>query len=288
MAKPKKPAPQHPAAVAKPPKPQPLGFGGLRPKGQAALRTAAQGGSDAFNQYLGAHKVVANRLARLENRPAQNKHLQAWQKFQSQYGLKPTGAPAPTTDPNQTGVAPPPAPPGTTMDPDWYRKYVSQFEMPMPKELEQAGGVASEDLKRLGAMPLPSYQEQFNTYKDLMERELDKQTADLTEAYGTRGGRYSSDLTTAANTMRRQGLQDLSAQGIQAMQTLNQQRMQELGGAMNVLQGVGTSRGNIEQNAANTAWQNYLMTTSPPEMMDKMLNWSATFSPPGSVVTTGK
>jgi hypothetical protein len=69
------------------------------------------------------------------------------------------------------------------------------------------------------------------------------------------------------------------------MTNLNQQRMQELGGTMQVLQGVGASRGNIQQQAAQTAWQNYLMGTSPPEMMDKMLNWSSTFSPPGSVVT---
>jgi hypothetical protein len=155
----------------------------------------------------------------------------------------------------------------------------------MPKELTQAGEAASANLSRLGAMPLPSYEEQFNTYKDLMNRELEKQTADLTEAYGSRGGRYSSDLTTAQNVMRRQGLQDLSAQGIQAMTNLNQQRMQELGGTIQVLQGVGVSRGNIQQAAANTAWQNYLLGTSPPEMMDKMLNWSATFTPPGSVVT---
>jgi hypothetical protein len=134
-------------------------------------------------------------------------------------------------------------------------------------------------------MPLPSYQEQFGTYKDLMERELEKQTADLTEAYGSRGGRYSSDLTTAAGTMRRQGLQDLSAQGITAMTNLNQQRMQELGGTMQVLQGVGTDRANMQQQAAQTAWQDYLLHTAPPEMMDKMLQWSSTFSPPGSVVT---
>jgi hypothetical protein len=69
------------------------------------------------------------------------------------------------------------------------------------------------------------------------------------------------------------------------MQTLNQQRMQELGGTMQVLQGVGVDRANIQQQAAQTAWQNYLLGTAPPEMMDKMLQWSSTFSPPGSVVT---
>jgi hypothetical protein len=85
--------------------------------------------------------------------------------------------------------------------------------------------------------------------------------------------------------MRRRGLQDLSQQGIQAMTNLNQQRMGELSGTLNLLQGVGVSRANMQQQAAQTAWQNYLMATSPPEMMDKMLQWSAAFSPPGSVVT---
>jgi len=171
------------------------------------------------------------------------------------------------------------------MDPNWYSKFVSQYELPTPPELQQVADVSSADLSRLGAMPLPSYNEQFGIYKDLMERELEKQTADLTESFGARGGRYGSDLLTASNTMRRQGLQDLSAQGITAMTNLNQQRMQELSGALNMLQGVGVSKANMMQNAAQTGWQNYLLGTSPPEMMDKMLQWSASFTPPGSVVT---
>jgi len=261
-----------------------LGLGlGLTKKGQKAFTTAASGGQDAFTQYMAAHPQITKRLGTLETGRADTKQGQNWAAMTKQYGLSPV-KPAQTPP---AGAAPAPTTPATLPpnDPDWYRKFVSQYEMPMPKELTEAGNVASADLSRLGAMPLPSYEDQFNTYKDLMNRELEKQTADLTEAYGARGGRYSTDLTTAASTMRRQGLQDLSAQGITAMTNLNAQRMQELGGALNVLQGVGASRGNIEQAGAQTAWQNYLMGTSPPEMMDKMLQWSSTFSPPGSVVT---
>jgi len=233
-----------------------------------------------------AHPNVTRQLGSLEQgKRAGSKQGKTWASMTQQYGISPVRpqAPAPATS---APVAPAPSP-AAAADPDWYRNFVSNYELPMPKELTQAGDFASENLKRLGAMPLPSYEEQFNTYKDLMERELEKQTADLTEAYGSRGGRYTADLTTAQNTMRRHGLQDLSAQSINAMQTLNQQRMGELAGTVNTLQNVGTSRANMQQNAAQTAWQNYLMGTSPPEMMDKMLNWSATFTPPGSVVTQG-
>jgi hypothetical protein len=233
---------------------------------------------------MAAHPNITRQLGGLETgKAAASKRGQNWAGMTQQYGITPVrpGAPA-TAAPAPLAPKPPPA---ATADPDWYSHFVSKYELPMPKELTTAGETATENLKRLNAMPLPSYQEQFGTYKDLMERELEKQTADLTEAYGSRGGRYSSDLTTAAGTMRRQGLQDLSAQGITAMTNLNQQRMQELGGTMQVLQGVGTDRANMQQQAAQTAWQDYLLHTAPPEMMDKMLQWSSTFSPPGSVVT---
>jgi hypothetical protein len=231
---------------------------------------------------MAAHPNITKQLGTLEGNRAQSKQGQNWAAMTQRYGINPVRPAAPGAPAAPVAPAPPPA---AAADPNWYQKFVSNYELPMPKELTQAGDFASQNLSRLGAMPLPSYEDQFNTYKDLMNRELEKQTADLSEAYGSRGARYSSDLTTAQNTMRRQGLQDLSAQGITAMTNLNQQRMQELGGTLQVLQGVGASRGNIAQAGAQTAWQNYLLGTSPPEMMDKMLNWSATFTPPGSVVT---
>jgi hypothetical protein len=260
-----------------------LGLGiGLNKKLQKGLSSAAQAGT--ASDWLGVHQGVGKKIRQAGIASGTTPQANAYTNLMMRNAQK-AGAPvpgAPGTPPAPIAPAPSPA---TVQDPDWYSKFVSNYELPMPKELTAAGDYATKNLERLGSMPLPSYEEQFGTYKDLMERELEKQTADLTEAYGSRGGRYSSDLTTAAGTMRRQGLQDLSAQGITAMTNLNQQRMQELGGTMNVLQGVGTSRANMTQSAAQTAWQNYLMGTSPPEMMDKMLNWSAAFAPPGSVVT---
>src|SRR5215831_15918773 len=179
-----------------------LGLGlGLGRKGRTAFRTAISGGQDAFTQYMQAHPNVTRQLGSLEQgKRAGSKQGKTWASMTQQYGISPVRpqAPAPATS---APVAPAPSP-AAAADPDWYRNFVSNYELPMPKELTQAGDFASENLKRLGAMPLPSYEEQFNTYKDLMERELEKQTADLTEAYGSRGGRYTADLTTAQNTMR--------------------------------------------------------------------------------------
>lgn len=261
-----------------------LGLGlGLGKKAQNKFTTAAAGGNDAFQAYMAAHPNITKQLGGLETgKAAASTQGQNWAAMTKQYGLTPTRPAAPGAAAAPVAPAPSPA---AAANPDWYNQFVSNYELPMPKELTTASDTATANLSRLNASPLPSYTDQFNTYKDLMERELGKQTADLTEAFGSRGGRYSSDLTTAANTMRRQGLQDLSAQGITAMTNLNAQRMQELGGTLQVLQGVGVDRANMQQQAAQTGWQNYLMGTSPPEMMDKMLNWSAAFSPPGSVVT---
>lgn len=260
-----------------------LGLGlGLSKKGQKTFTSAISGGQDAFTQYMASHPNITGKLSKLEAGKSGSKQGQNWAAMTQQYGINPVHPAAPGAAPAPVAPAPSPA---AASNPDWYNQFVSNYELPMPKELNQVSDTATANLTRLNAMPLPSYQEQFATYKDLMERELDKQTADLTEAYGARGGRYTSDLTTASADMRRKGLQDLSAQGINAMQVLNQQRMGELSGTMNLLQGVGVSRANMQQQAAQTAWQNYLMGTSPPEMMDKMLQWSSTFSPPGSVVT---
>jgi len=249
---------------------------------------ALQGGQDAFTQYMQQHPGVTGRLSKIEALPTARPRAQMWAQMQQQYGIKPTNI-APTTNPAITQPGTPPAAvtptSPTTQDPNWYKNFISQYEVKTPDELNTESNYATGDLARLNPLATPSYQEQFGMYQDLMNRELDKQVADLTESYGARGGRYTSDLTTAANTMRRQGVQDLGVQGLTALSTLNQQRMQELGGAMNVLQGVGVSKANIAQNAANTEWQNYLMGTSPPEMMDQMLSWSSQFPAPGTIVT---
>ncbi|PWT76625.1 MAG: hypothetical protein C5B60_03835 [Chloroflexi bacterium] len=270
-----------------------LGLGlGLTPRQQAKFTAAAGGGQDAFTQYLQAHANIAKQLGALEGAKAGSSQGQTWANLTQQYGLKPVAAPPSTnpavTNPNAGGAIPPAPNTTGTQDPNWYQKMVSQYELPMPPELTAVGQYAQQNLARLNPMNTPSYQEQFNTYKDLMERELDKQTADLTEAYGARGGRYSSDLTTAAGTMRRQGLQDLAATSLTALTNLNTQRMQEVSGSINALAGVGASRGNMMMNAAQTGWQDYLLGTSPPELLNSMLNWSSTFSPPGSVLTPGK
>lgn len=263
-----------------------LGLGlGLGRKGQKAFAGAMQGGQDAFSQYMAAHPNVTKQLGGLETgKAATTRQGQNWANMVKSTGINPIHPAA--TPP--AGAAPPIAPappPGATADPDWYKKFVSNYELNTPKELTQAGDAASANLARLNAMPLPSYQDQFKTYQDLMNQQLEKQQADLTESFGARGARYSTDLTTASGDMRRKALTDLSAQGITAMTNLNQQRMQELGGTEQVLQGIGVDKANMQQQAAQTAWQSYIMGTAPPEMMDKMLNWSSTFSPPGSVVT---
>ena len=262
-----------------------LGLGlGLGKKGRTAFTGALQGGQDAFSQYMAAHPHITKQLGGLETgKAAQSKRGQNWANMTQAAGISPVH-PAATPPAGAAPVAPAPSP-AAAADPDWYKKFVSNYELQNPAELDTASKTATDDLSRLNAMPLPSYNDQFNTYKELMNQQLEQQTADLTESYGARGGRYSQDLTTASADMRRKGLNDLSANSITAMTNLNQQRMQELGGAMQVLQGVGTSKANMRQNAAQTAWQSYIMGTAPPEMMDKMLNWSSTFSPPGSVVT---
>ena len=45
-----------------------------------------------------------------------------------------------------------------------------------------------------GPINVPSYQELYGSYRDVAERETGRQSAALTDSFGSQGARYSSDL----------------------------------------------------------------------------------------------
>lgn len=133
-------------------------------------------------------------------------------------------------------------------------------------------------------MDLPTYDEMFRRWTEVGEREADRNAAKINDAFGSRGARYSSDLLDAQGDLRKQLFQDQMKYSTEAQLGLNQQRLSELGGAANVLSGVGASRANIAMGGAERAILDYLRGTSPNPLLEAMLGYATSFDTPGQVV----
>src|SRR5215471_19588599 len=112
-----------------------LGLGlGLSKKGQGAFTTAMSGGQDAFTAYMQSHPNITKQLGGLEGKRAATAQGQNWAAMTKQYGINPVRPAAPGAPAAPAPIAPAP-PPAAAADPNWYSKFVSNYELPMPKEL---------------------------------------------------------------------------------------------------------------------------------------------------------
>lgn len=165
----------------------------------------------------------------------------------------------------------------------------------------------------------PSFEEQFGRYKDISARELERSIAGLNELYGSRGARYSADIGREQETMRRNATTDLAAQAAEVQRKLNEDRAREneqriaynnyLTGREQMRAGANADwnnavigRGQVEvglagaqanaaarrqqvrDEAAQRAWQSYLLSQAPSPMAEAMLNYGSSFPLPGQIV----
>src|SRR6266576_1256487 len=65
---------------------------------------------------------------------------------------------------------------------------------------------------RGGPLDIPSFQELYGSYRDVAEKETARRGATLTEAYGSQGARYSSDIARAQGGLQRDLATDLRNQ----------------------------------------------------------------------------
>lgn len=184
---------------------------------------------------------------------------------------------SPPPDPNAGPK--PPGPPAPT-----WQDIIKKYEVAAPPEYDAVSELARASAARAGSMHLPSYEEMFQRYRDVGEREAGRQAAAINDAFGSRGARYSSDLLTAQGDMRKALFQDLMKYSSEAQLGLNQQRLQELGGAANMLTTIGSNRANIAENAAGRAMTDWLRSTSPNPLLEALFNYATSFQPPGTIV----
>lgn len=222
-----------------------------------------------------ARGTLENRQAVLQGRLANgNVNERQGNRITSRLGklgavLNPPTTPTPTVP----GAAPTPQPApvanaGTTQD------LLSAYQTPQPQGLPELGNFATQGLSRLNAIPTPSYQDMFQRWLDVANREAGRQSAAITESFGARGGRYGSDILQAQSDLRQKQTQDIGTMADTIQKGLNEQRTGEIGQ-------LGTLGLNVaqQQQAANEAamqrlFADFLRRTSPPPLLGPAATYS--------------
>src|SRR5262249_19875059 len=83
----------------------------------------------------------------------------------------------------------------------------------------------TQGLSRVNALPQPTFQEMYQNWRTVADREAARQAANINEAFGTQGARYSQDLLNTQRDLRERQTQDLALAANQIEQQLEQQRV---------------------------------------------------------------
>lgn len=121
-----------------------------------------------------------------------------------------------------------------------------------------------------GPIDVPSFQELYGSYSDVANKEADRQSAKLTEAYGSQGARYGSDLMAAQGQVRKDTALGLAKQGGDLLQGLRSQQFGEASALGNLQYG-------ISEAAMARLFQDYMRQTGVPPLFGA----AQTYSPSG-------
>ena len=133
---------------------------------------------------------------------------------------------------------------------------LNQYSVPLP----DVAKAYMRSFQRGGPIDVPSYQELYGSYRDVAERETNRQASQLTNAFGSQGARYSSDLLGAQRGLRSDLAQNLANQSGTLLQNLRGQQFQEASGLASMQYG-------ISEAGMNRLFQDFLRRTSPPPLL---------------------
>jgi len=125
-----------------------------------------------------------------------------------------------------------------------------------------------------GIIDLPSFQEMYQSYRDVASQQAEKAGANINEAFGSQGARYSSDLLRQQGQTQRDLATDLRSQAANFQFGLRQQQAGELQGASSALM----SRDILGEQSL---WQYYLRRARPPPLLGAAATQPG--QPPGAV-----
>lgn len=151
---------------------------------------------------------------------------------------------------------------------------IGNYRAPMPSLLTKY----MDNLAKGGFLDMPSFNEMFGSYKDVANREADRQAAKITESMGAMGGgRYSSALLNRQSKLRSDVSMDLANKASEYQMGLRQQQFQEV-------MGPGSLQYAANEAGMNRMWGDFLRRTSPPPLLDYGMAMSQSYGLPATVV----
>lgn len=134
-----------------------------------------------------------------------------------------------------------------------------------------------QNLTKGGFLDLPSFNELFGSYRKLGEREANRQSAAINEAFGSQGNRYSSDLLAGQSRLRENLFDQFTNKAAEYQTGLRQQQFTEASGVANLLYGANEA-------AMSRFFQDFLRRTSPPPLFETAVGVSGQYGLPPLVV----
>lgn len=236
-----------------------------------ALQSQGIGGQ-RFEDRLG------RRLQRVENRMGRTS-----QTIQGLRDVQATPAP-PVPEPGPAAPTPTsPVPSGPTPT---LADMLGQYAIPRAPGADAAQNFYTQGLSRLNGIETPSYEEQFGRWRDIANREADRQAAAINEAFGARGARYGSDLLEQQGRFRQRMAQDIASQADTIAQGLNAQRMQEVQGLGALSAQQQQMENQRQQNAMQYLFADFLRRTGLPPGLAAGGQYLSSFGPPTNIVET--
>lgn len=134
-----------------------------------------------------------------------------------------------------------------------------------------------QNISKGGFLDMPGFNEMFNSYKAVGEREAGRQSAAINESFGSQGARYGSDLLAAQGGVRRDLFEQLMNKASEYQLGLRQQQSAE------VAQLAGLQFG-ANEAGMNRLWADFLRRSSPPPGTQSAGQMSQGYGLPPSVV----
>jgi len=137
-------------------------------------------------------------------------------------------------------------------------------------------GALEKNLTKGGMLDMPGFNELFGSYQNIANTAASKQAANINEAFGSQGGRYSSAVSNAQTNLRERTTNDLANQAAQYQLQLRHQQGEEVAGLAGLEAGIG-------ENAMARMFQDFLRRTSPPPLLGQSSDFFGSFGQPATV-----
>lgn len=128
-----------------------------------------------------------------------------------------------------------------------------------------------------GFLDMPGFNELFDLFRRVGEREAGRNAAAITESFGSQGGRYSSDLLGAQTQARGNFMDTLLNRAREYQLALRGQQANEVGA-------LASMRYGANEAGMTRYFQDFLRRTSPPPGYSDLLNMSASYGLPPTVI----